>query len=118
MKLLFKKISHLGVDFETSYEAIKFYGKLKRKSYNLVQCSGKLEGILTCQCDKCGEDISIHVDEKIDLLVSNGIYKSNKELIEVIEFFEEIIDLDTILRSEVETLKSDYYYCIPKCGVD
>jgi len=111
MKINFKKIPQTGVDFETSSEEIKFYGKLEKHSRDLVHCIGSLEGILVCQCDRCGDDMSLHVDEKIDLFASDGLYKSGKELLEVIEFFEETIDLDTILLGEVETLRSDYHYC-------
>jgi len=111
MKIVFKKIPQSGVDFETSFETVKFNGTLEKKSRNLVQCIGKLEGTLTCQCDRCAEEMSLHVDEKIDLLVSDGLYEASDELVDVIEFFDETVDLDTILQSEVETLKSDYHYC-------
>jgi len=111
MKIVFKKIPQSGIDFETSFETIKFYGKLEKKSKNLVRCIGKLEGTLLCQCARCGEDLSLLVNEDIDLFASDGMYKSGEELLEVVEFFEETVDLDTILLSEVETLKSDYNYC-------
>jgi uncharacterized metal-binding protein YceD (DUF177 family) len=111
MKIVFKKVPITGVDFKTSFEDIKFYGILEKKSRNLVQCSGKLEGTLSCHCARCGDEMSLHVDEKINLLVSDGLYESGEELVEVMEFFDETVDLDTILQSEVETLKSDYHYC-------
>ncbi len=111
MRINFKKIPQIGVDFETSLDKIRFYGKLEKKSKNLVQCSAQLEGVLSCQCDRCGEHFSLHVDENIDLLANDGLFKSTKELLEVIEFFEESVDLEAILLSEVETLKSDYHYC-------
>lgn len=111
MKIVFKKVPTTGVDFETSFENIKFYGKLEKKSKNLVQCSGVLDGTLICQCDRCGDDLSLHVNEKVNLFASDGLYESGEELLEVIEFFDETVDLDTILQSEVETLKSDYHYC-------
>ncbi len=111
MKIVFKKIPQSGVDFETSLETVKFYGILEKKSRNLVRCHGKLEGTLTCSCDRCGEDMLLHVDEEIDLFASDGLYESGEELLEVMEFFDETVDLDTILQSEVETLKSDYHYC-------
>jgi len=111
MKIVFKKIPQSGVDFETSFEEIKFYGNLEKHSRNLVKCRGKLEGTLNCQCARCGEDISLRIDEDVDLLASDGLYESGEELVEVIEFFDETVDLDIILQSEVETLKSDYNYC-------
>ncbi|HIP29746.1 MAG TPA: DNA-binding protein [Sulfurospirillum arcachonense] len=111
MKIVFKKVPITGVDFKTSFEDIKFYGILEKKSRNLVQCIGKLEGTLSCDCARCGDEMSLHIDEKIALLASDGLYESSEELVEVIEFFDETVDLDTILQSEVETLKSDYHYC-------
>ncbi len=117
MKIVFKKIPQSGVDFETSSDEIKFYGKLEKKSKNLVQCIGRLEGTLVCQCDRCGDDMSLNVNEKVDLLASDGLYESGDNLLEVMEFFEESIDLNTILLSEVEILKSDYHYC-STCNVE
>ena len=111
MKIVFKKIPQSGVDFKTSFETVRFYGTLEKKSKNLVRCSGKLEGTLTCQCDRCADEISLDIDEKIDILLSDGLYEASKELVEVIEFFDESVDLDIVLQSEVETLKSDYHYC-------
>lgn len=111
MKIVFKKIPSTGMDFETSLENIKFYGKLQKKSKNLVQCDGKLEGTFICQCARCGDEMSLHVNEDLNLFANDGLYESSEELVEVIEFFEETVDLDTILLSEVETLKSDYNYC-------
>lgn len=99
------------MDFETSLEDIKFYGKLQKKSKNLVQCIGKLEGTLVCQCARCGDDISLHVNEEVDMFANDGIYETSEELVEVIEFLDETIDLDIMLLSEVETIKSDYNYC-------
>ena len=111
MKISFKKIPASGVNFETSLEQIKFYGKLEKKSKNLVRCIGKLEGTLLCQCARCGDEMTLDVNEEIDLFASEGMYQSGEELIDVVEFFEETVDLDTILLSEVETMKSDYNYC-------
>ena len=111
MKIVFKKIPVSGIDFETSFDKIKVYGILEKKSKNLVKCRGKLEGTFTCQCDRCGEELFLYADEKIELFANNGLYESGDKLLEVIEFFDETVDLDTILQSEMETLKSDYHYC-------
>lgn len=111
MKINFKKIPQCGVDFETISENLKFSGKLNKESRNLVKCSGKIEGTLECQCDRCAEDITLEVNEKVDLLINEGFYKTGEELVEVMEFFDGVVDLDVVLQSEVETLKSDYHYC-------
>ncbi len=115
MRIVFKKVPLVGIDFKTSFEKIDFYGSLKKESRDLVQCSGKLEGTLELPCDRCGEEFALQLDEKIELFASDGLYESGDELLEVMEFFDETIDMDIILQSEVETLRSDYHYC-PTCS--
>ncbi|WP_024954859.1 YceD family protein [Sulfurospirillum arcachonense] len=111
MQIVFKKVPTSGVDFETSIKDIKFYGTANKESKNLVQCIGKIEGTLDYQCDRCGNDFPLHVKEDVKLFASDGVYKSDDDLLDVIEFFDESINFDTMLESELGTLQSDYYYC-------
>lgn len=94
--------------FEITKDNLKFSGNLSKKSLNLVECKGKILGVLPHICDRCGDDIEILMDESIDLLLSDGAYKS--ENLDVMEFFGSII-IDEILESEVESLKAGYFYC-------
>lgn len=52
------------------------------------------------------------MDNDLNLILSDGYYKDKPgELCDVIEFFEGEIDLDEIIQSEIESFKSDYFYC-------
>ena len=53
------------------------------------------------------------VNERVEVFASEGLYEDNEgeELLNVIEFFDGSIDIDTMLQSEIEAFKSDYHYC-------
>lgn len=107
----FNKISQSPVEFSRDLGSLKFVGSLSKKGANLVSCIGKLNGELKHTCDRCGEDITLKLNEKLDLILSSGVYSSGDFELDVMEFFEGFIDLDEILQSEVEAYKSDYHYC-------
>ena len=52
------------------------------------------------------------VDEKVEFFISDGLYKEDNNMdIDVVESFNEIADLDELLISEIELIKSDYHCC-------
>ncbi|MDR0579143.1 MAG: DUF177 domain-containing protein [Campylobacteraceae bacterium] len=119
MEIAFKKVSKEGLDFSLKHDTISFFGKLYQKSPMIVLLKGKIEGELEHRCDRCAEDIRLRVDEKIEMLISDGIYKTtevdgfvNENNLAVVEIFDGLINFDEILQSEIELYKSDYHYCI------
>ena len=48
-----------------------------------------------------------------EVFASDGLYKDQEgeELLNVMEFFDGLIDLEVVLQSEIEAFKSDYHYC-------
>jgi uncharacterized metal-binding protein YceD (DUF177 family) len=118
MQIVFKKVPTTGVDFETSIDNVKFYGNAIKESKNLVKCVGKIEGSLIHLCDRCGDDFSFPVNEEVKIFVNDGIYESNDELLDLIEFFDGMVNFDTILESELGTIKSDYHYCSNCIDID
>lgn len=114
MKIDFKKIPTSGIDFETSHEAIKFSGVASKVHNNLVKCSGILQGTFLHPCDRCGEMFDVHIKENVEIYAHEGLYHESDQLLDLIEFFGDHIDFDTILQSEIESYKSDYLYC-DKC---
>jgi uncharacterized metal-binding protein YceD (DUF177 family) len=111
MEIVFKKVPATGVDFETSIDELRFYGTAQKASKNLVHCIGKIEGTLIHPCDRCGNDFTLAINEKVKILASDGIYESDDELLDVIEFFDARLNFDTILQSEIGMIQSDYHYC-------
>lgn len=115
MKIAFAKIANNQIPFEIKKEDLKFSGNLKRISQNLIECKAGIKGYLAHNCDRCGEDIKLNLDENLKLIISDGIYKGSEEnLDDVVEFFDGFVDLDEVFISEIEAYKSDYFYC-EKC---
>lgn len=115
MKIAFAKIANNQIPFEIKKEYLKFSGNLKRVSSNLIDCTASIEGSLAHNCDRCGEDIKLNLDENLKLIISDGIYKDSEETLDdVVEFFDGFVDLDEVFISEIEAYKSDYFYC-EKC---
>ena len=101
--------------FELGLDGVNFNGELKRISQNLVSCKCKIAGKIAHNCDRCGEDINLKLDEDVNLILSDGIYKDKEEnLDDAVEFFDGFVNLEEVLTSEIEAFKSDYFYC-EKC---
>lgn len=112
MKIAFDKISNGFTQFCIDIDKITFNGTLKRKTQTLIECKGSIKGVIKHNCDRCGEDIDLLLDEEVNLILSDGIYNHNSEtMIDLIEFWDKNIDLNEVLSSEIEAYKSDYFYC-------
>lgn len=115
MKIQFQKISNQPVSFELENGSLKFFVNLRKKSDKLLSCSARIFGDLAHNCDRCGDDIVLKLDENLSLSISDGIYtQGENELDDVVEFLNGEIDLDELFTSEIEAFKSDYFYC-EKC---
>ncbi|MCF6172982.1 MAG: DNA-binding protein [Campylobacteraceae bacterium] len=111
MKLQFKKIPTSGVDFDVKINDLRFYGVVEKISENLVKCKGVIEGSFDHNCDRCGEEFQKNVKEHNDIFISKGIYHDDGKLLNLIEIFDDYINFDTILNSELESYRCDYLYC-------
>lgn len=113
MNIEFKKIPVNGIHFETSLGDIRFFGEALKASKTIVKCTGTMEGNLPHLCDRCAESFKLMVNERVEVFASDGLYEDHEgeELLNVIEFFDGSIDVDTMLQSEIEAFKSDYHYC-------
>jgi uncharacterized metal-binding protein YceD (DUF177 family) len=111
MKIEFRKIPLTSSEFEIDSNSVKFSGTFCKISSKLAKIDGKIEGELDVDCCKCGQSLSITLDETTTFLVSDGVYSSEDEEYIVIEVENHILDFDEILQSELESLKSEYYIC-------
>ena len=60
------------------------------------------------------EDLSIEleIDEEVKFFISEGIYEDENDVeLDVIESFNGVADIDELLSSEIELIKSDYHSC-------
>ncbi|NOX16013.1 MAG: DNA-binding protein [Epsilonproteobacteria bacterium] len=111
MKIQFKKIPITGVDFDAKIDDLRFCGVVKKISENLVKCKGVIEGNFDHNCDRCNEQFQENVKEEIDIFISKGIYHDGEKLLNLIEVFDDFVNFDTILESELESYRCDYLYC-------
>jgi uncharacterized metal-binding protein YceD (DUF177 family) len=112
MKIKLIKVTKTPFDFEIKSDKITFKGFLQYHSGNLVLLKAKLDGLLDVDCSYCGEEFKLKVNEDVEFFISNGLYESNDSAeLDVIESFDSIADLDELLNSEIELIKSDYHRC-------
>lgn len=109
MKIAFAKIGSEPTNIAFSLDSVSFEGFLKRKKEGQVLASGKLKGTLSHLCDSCGKDIEISIDEDLELILNDG--QSNESSLDIVEFYDGFIDLDELVNGELESIKSDYFYC-------
>lgn len=115
MKIEFRKVPTTPKEFQTDYNSVKIEGTFCKISPSLVKIDGTLRGKTQVQCIRCGENDTITLNEKLNFLISDGIYKSDSDSDElVIEIDENIIDFDEIIQSELSSVYSDYHVC-PNC---
>lgn len=117
MKIEFKKVPQTTKDLVVESNSVKIEGTFCKISHKLIKIDAVLKGTTDINCSRCGDLQSIEVDEKLDFLLSDGIYKNNEENELVIEIQDGLIDFDEIVESELNSIKSDYYIC-EKCLQD
>ena len=111
MKIEFRKVPQITKELDVSYNSVKIEGTFCRISSSLVKIEAVLIGNTDIDCCRCGVTDVIEVDEDLNLLLSDGIYKGNEEEYSVIEIENSLIDFDEIIESELNSIKSDYYIC-------
>jgi len=114
MKIEFKKVGFNKKEITISDENLLLEGDLSRDDSRLVDFDARLSGKVKVECIRCGEEFEVEVDEKLDLKLCDGVYRGSEKEVDVIEFYEGVIDMDELLRSEKTSITLDYHLC-PKC---
>ena len=112
MKIGFAKVGSQAIPFEISKENLKFSGTLEKFSRSLIELEAKITGEISVPCDICAEEFNNTLDEGVKFHLSDGIYKDDGDHeYDIVEIENSIIDLDEILDSEIELIKSNYFCC-------
>jgi hypothetical protein len=112
MKVMLRKVTKTPLDFEVKSEEITFKGDLEYHSGKLILLKAHLEGFLVKDCDICAEEFKLAVNESIEFFISDGLYKDDGTIeLDVVESFDGNADLDELLNSEIELIRSDYHSC-------
>jgi uncharacterized metal-binding protein YceD (DUF177 family) len=112
MKISLRKVTKTPLDFEVKSSEITFKGYLEYHSGKLILLKADLTGSLEKPCDICAEEFQLPVDEKIEFFISDGIFERDDSIeLDVVESFDGNADIEELLNSEIELIKSDYHSC-------
>jgi len=115
MKILFSKVNRNPMSFSHETQGCRLEGDLKKVSFSEVELKSKISGEIELTCDRCGESFISPLDTDINLILTDRV--SKVEELDTVEFLDGIIDIDFLIESEINALKSNYNYC-PKCISD
>ncbi len=111
MKIEFRKVPNTEKEFNVTLDSVNLEGIFCKISSTLIKVDAKLTGNTNVDCVRCGQEENINVDEKLDFLLSDGIFSDAECEDLVIEIENSTIDFDEIIESEVSSIKSDYHVC-------
>ena len=112
MTVTLRKVTKTPLDFEVKSNEITFKGYLQYHGGKFILLKADLNGTFDTQCSMCGDDFMLKVDEKIEFFISDGIYDDSDNIdIDVVESLDSSADMDKLLDSEIELIKSDYHVC-------
>ena len=112
MKITLRKVGRSPLNFEKKIDQISLKGFLQYDKDKLVLFDAKLSGTLESECAICGETFELEVDEDLKFYISDGIFVDEKNsMIDVVEAKNGELDIDELLASETELIKSDYHCC-------
>jgi len=83
----------------------------KKRDYYLIE--GKLEGEVEVECVKCLKTFKKHIDEEVKYKVVKPPFNGFDEKYDIIE--QEKLDIDEILKSEIELIKNEYSNICDEC---
>jgi len=112
VKVTLRKVTSTPLDFDIKSKEMTFKGFLQYDSGKLIHLKATLSGKINTSCNVCADEFKLDVDEAIEFYLHSGIYESENEvLLDVVECLDDTADLDEILNSELELIKSDYNTC-------
>lgn len=113
MKIEFKKVPQTPRDLVSEFDSVKIEGTFCRISSSLVKVDANLTGKTSVECCRCGINDTITLNENLDFLISDGVYKNESSQVEdlIVEVEDSIIDFDEIMQSELSSIYSDYHIC-------
>ncbi|XOB61792.1 hypothetical protein ACMC56_14510 [Campylobacterota bacterium DY0563] len=112
MKIEFRKVPQTPKELSAEFNSVKIEGTFCKMSPSLVKIDGKLTGETSIPCARCGQEETVTLNEDINFILSDGIYKSTSEEDDlIIEIEDSLINFDEIIESEISSIQSDYYIC-------
>ncbi len=110
----FKHLNAIPLEFDVIVGDVSFRGTLVHKKGKIAQLNGTISGTIQIACDLCAEVVERVLDEELSFYLSDGIISENEDELDIVEITTPMIDMEELLNSEIELIKSDYF-CCPQC---
>ena len=111
MKINFAKVKNSLVDINYSKDGVDIVGTIKRVNRDSVELKSTFSSKnVELICNRCGKEYNQDYTYPLNLILYNGKY-SDKQNLDIIEFYDNFIDFDYIVKSEITSLKEDYNLC-------
>jgi len=112
VKVILRRVRQTPLDFEVKSDEITFKGYLQYHAGKLILLKAKISGLLERSCDICAEEFKLLLDEDVEFYISDGVYEDDENIdIDVVESLDGKADIDELLHSEIELIRSDYHSC-------
>ncbi|NPA11749.1 MAG: hypothetical protein GXO62_05870 [Epsilonproteobacteria bacterium] len=94
---------------EKSFQKLTLVGESIKDNDNNILIDGKITGVVEVECVKCLNSFEKEIDEDVKFKIVKPPYNGFDEDYDIIE--QEKFDIEEILKSEIESIKSDYNIC-------
>jgi uncharacterized metal-binding protein YceD (DUF177 family) len=111
MTVNFRKVTKTPLEFSLESQGVLFKGSLQYTKDNLVLLQATLTGSLDLDCYLCADSFMLPLNEEVEFYIHNGVYSGMNEELDIVETFDGNINLEELLNSEIELIKSDYNSC-------
>jgi hypothetical protein len=110
----FKHLNSNPLEFDVIMGNTSFQGTLVHKKGKIAQLNGTITGTIQVPCDLCAEIVERVLNEELSFYISDGIISENEDELDIVEITTPMIDMEELLNSEIELIRSDYF-CCPQC---
>ena len=114
MQIVFDKIGHTPKSLEQSIDGVRLKGTLTKERFHKVLLESHLDGEIELCCDRCGKDYQYIFDDELRLTITDEAIEDKDDL-DIIEFLDGIIDIDFIIKSEINAIEGSFHYCEDCC---
>jgi len=112
VKVTLRRVNKTPLDFEIKSDEITFKGYLEYHAGKLILLKANLCGFIKKPCDICAEEFQLSADEDIEFFISDGLFEDDDNIeLDVVESFDGNANIEELLASEIELIKSDYHSC-------
>ena len=110
MQISFEKIGHTPRDIDYICDGVRLTGELVKKRFHQVALNSTLSGDIELCCDRCGKSYTHSIDDEFKITITDEATEDKDDL-DIIEFLDGIIDIDYIIKSEINAIEGSFHYC-------